>query len=108
MPTMAELANMPTVSEIASWCDFEESDASNVGAFQLKISVDQDLSVIVAETINDDGNVASLVPQSMEEIVDGVQPVPSKRMLAERVQSNDVVACCRPVSSWETIAGGFL
>ena len=26
MPTMAELANMPTVSEIASWCDFEESD----------------------------------------------------------------------------------
>ena len=24
--TMAELANMPTVSEIASWCDFDESD----------------------------------------------------------------------------------
>ena len=29
-----------------SWC--------TVGAFQLKVSVDQDLSVIVAETINDD------------------------------------------------------
>ena len=26
----------------------------DVGAFQLKVSVDQDLSMIVAETINDD------------------------------------------------------
>ena len=33
-----------------------------VGAFQLKILVDQDLSVIVAETINDDDVKQRLVP----------------------------------------------
>ena len=34
----------------------------NVGAFQLKVSVDQDLSVIVAESINDDDVKQRLVP----------------------------------------------
>ena len=36
--------------------------SSVVGAFQLKISVDQDLSVIVAVTINDDDVKQRLVP----------------------------------------------
>ena len=35
---------------------------SHVGALQLKVSVDQDLSVIVAETINDDDARRRLVP----------------------------------------------
>ena len=34
----------------------------NVGAFQLEVSVDQDLSVIVAEAINDDDVKQRLVP----------------------------------------------
>ena len=39
-----------------------QCSATNVGALQLKISVDQDLSVIVAETINDDDVKQRLVP----------------------------------------------
>ena len=38
-----------------------QGSATNVGAFQLKLSVDQDLSVIVAETINDDDVKQKLV-----------------------------------------------
>ena len=40
----------------------DSAPGSDVGAFQLKVSVDQDLSVIVAETINDDDVKQRLVP----------------------------------------------
>ena len=39
-----------------------QCSATNVGAFQLKVSVDQDLSLTVAETINDDDVKQRLVP----------------------------------------------
>ena len=39
-----------------------QCSATNVGAFQLEVSVDQDLSVIVAEAIDDDIVKQRLVP----------------------------------------------
>ena len=45
-----------------SWCTSSNSTWCSVGAFQLKVSVGQDLSVIVAETINDDDVKQRLVP----------------------------------------------
>ena len=39
-----------------------QCSATNVGAFQLKLSVDQDLSVIVAEAIDDDVVKQRIVP----------------------------------------------
>ena len=39
-----------------------QCSATNVGAFQLEVSVDQDLSVTVAEGINDDDVKQIIVP----------------------------------------------
>ena len=56
------VSRWPFPPDTSPLCTFKTLLPCVVGAFQLKVSVDQDLSVIVAETINDDDVKQRLVP----------------------------------------------